>query len=122
MVGVHGVGGTLGAIATGLFASAAINAAGADGAFFGNPMLVLKQLVAVAAVIAWSFGMSLGLLKAVDALVGLRVPEDDEELGLDLARHSESGYALRRRRGARASAEPAGAVAMVAEPASAPAC
>ncbi len=123
VVGVHGVGGTFGAIATGLFASVAINSAGADGAFFGNPALLLKQLVAVVAVIAWSFGMSLGLLKVVDAVVGLRVTEDDEVLGLDLSQHSESGYQFGAGAGrVHPHESPAGAVAMAAEPASAPAC
>ncbi len=94
VVGVHGVGGTFGALATGLFAHAAINAAGANGAFFGNPSLLLKQAVAVAAVMAWSFGVTYGLLRALKAIMGVRVADDEELAGLDLAQHSESGYAL----------------------------
>src|SRR5215468_10911738 len=72
VVGVHGIGGTWGAIATGLFASKAINEAGADGLFFGNPGLVLSQLVAVVATWVFAFVGSVVLLKVVDALVGLR--------------------------------------------------
>jgi len=94
VVGVHGVGGSFGAIATGLFASTAINNAGADGAFFGNLGLVGTQLIAVVAVVAWSFGVSFVTFKVIDMVVGLRVSEDDEEMGLDLTQHSESGYSF----------------------------
>jgi Amt family ammonium transporter len=94
VVGVHGIGGTWGAIATGLFASKLINDAGADGLFFGNPGLLLAQLAAVAATWIFAFGGSLVLLKVVDALVGLRVTEEDEFAGLDLSQHSENAYAF----------------------------
>jgi Amt family ammonium transporter len=94
VVGVHGIGGTWGAIATGLFASKAINDAGADGLFFGNPGLVFSQLVAVVATWVFAFVGSLGLLKVVDALVGLRVSEDEEFAGLDVSQHSENAYAF----------------------------
>jgi Amt family ammonium transporter len=94
VVGVHGVGGTWGALATGLFASKAINAAGNDGFFFGNPGQLWTQFVAVAA--TWIFAavgtlIILGILKAV---MGLRVSEEDEHVGLDLSQHNEQGYAL----------------------------
>jgi Amt family ammonium transporter len=92
VVGVHGVGGTFGALATGLFASTAINAAGANGLFYGNPAQLGKQVIAVVAVIAWSFGVSFVILKVIDAVLGLRVSQDDEEIGLDLAQHNESAY------------------------------
>ena len=94
VVGVHGVGGIFGALATGLLAQQVINAAGANGAFFGNPVLLLKQAVAVLAVIAWSFGLSYGLLRAIRAVMGVRVESDEEELGLDLSQHNETAYAF----------------------------
>jgi Amt family ammonium transporter len=94
VVGVHGVGGTWGALATGLFASKAINAAGNDGLFFGNPGQFWTQLVAV--IVTWVFAavgtwIILSLLKAV---MGLRVSEEEEQMGLDLSQHDERGYAL----------------------------
>ena len=94
VVGVHGIGGTWGAIATGLFASKAINEAGADGLFFGNPGLLVSQLVAVAATWVFAFVGSVVLLKIVDAVVGLRVTDEDEFAGLDLSQHSENAYAF----------------------------
>jgi Amt family ammonium transporter len=93
VVGVHGVGGTFGALATGLLASTAVNSAGFDGALFGNPGLLVKQAIAVLAVMAWSFGLTSVILLALKAVMGLRVSEDDELLGLDLSQHSESAYA-----------------------------
>jgi len=92
VVGVHGVGGTTGAILTGLFASAAVNPGGADGLFFGNPAQLGKQLVAVAVTLIYCFGVSYVLLKVVDAVVGLRVDEEDEVAGLDLSQHGETAY------------------------------
>jgi Amt family ammonium transporter len=94
VVGVHGVGGTWGALATGIFASKAVNEAGADGLLFGNPALLLVQAVSVVVVLAFAFLGSLLLLKLVDLLVGLRVHEEDEILGLDLSQHNESAYTL----------------------------
>jgi Amt family ammonium transporter len=94
VVGVHGVGGTLGALLTGLFASTAINPKGANGLFFGNPAQLGLQALAVLVTIIYSFGVSFALLKLADALVGLRVTEDQEETGLDLSQHSETGYAM----------------------------
>ena len=93
-VGVHGVGGTLGAIATGLFATTAINAAGANGLVFGNPSLVLTQLISVGVAIVYSFAVSWILLKLVDKTIGLRVKDEHELEGLDLSQHGESGYDL----------------------------
>ena len=94
VVGVHGVGGTWGALATGLFASKAINGAGADGLLFGNPAQLTTQLIAVAATIVLAVAATFVILKIVDALVGLRVTEEDEVAGLDLSQHSETAYAL----------------------------
>ena len=94
VVGVHGVGGTIGAILTGVFATKLVNPAGADGLLSGNPGQVVIQLVAVVASLAFSFVGSLILLKLVDATVGLRVATDDERMGLDLSEHEEAGYSF----------------------------
>ena len=94
VVGVHAVGGIWGALATGLFASIAVNAAGADGLFFGNPLQLLIQLVAVATSISFAFVGSLVLLGITDALVGLRVGDEAERMGLDLSEHDENAYDL----------------------------
>jgi len=92
VVGVHGVGGTLGALLTGVFASKLINPAGANGLLSGNPSQVLIQLVAVLASISFAFVGSLILLKVTDVMVGLRVHTDEERMGLDLSEHEEAGY------------------------------
>jgi len=92
VVGVHGVGGTWGALATGLFATKAINDAGNNGLFFGNPGLLGIQALAVVATWVYAFIVTLILLKILDWTMGLRVTEEDEESGLDLSQHSETGY------------------------------
>jgi Amt family ammonium transporter len=92
VVGVHCVGGTLGALATGLLATTVINAGGANGLFYGNAKLLAIQALAVAAVLVYSFVVSYGLLKALDKLMGLRVSREDEMMGLDLSEHGEAGY------------------------------
>jgi Amt family ammonium transporter len=94
VVGVHGVGGTWGAIATGLFASKAINPAGGDGLFYGNPGQVWTQIVAIATTMVLAVVATFIILKVVDALVGLRVTEEDEMSGLDLSQHSETAYSM----------------------------
>jgi Amt family ammonium transporter len=94
VVGVHALGGVWGALATGLFASVAVNAAGADGLFFGNPGQFLIQIIAVATSIAFAFCGSLILLGITDALVGLRVSDDAERAGLDITEHEENAYEL----------------------------
>ncbi len=94
VVGVHGVGGTFGALATGLFASTLVNPAGANGLFYGNPRQLVIQAIAVVASIAFSFIGSTILLKVTDALVGIRVSEDSESMGLDLSEHEENAYVL----------------------------
>ena len=90
VVGIHGVGGAFGALATGLFARAAIG--GTDGLFFGNPAQLGIQFLSVVATIVFCFVMTFIILKIIDAVVGLRVEEEDEVKGLDLALHSETGY------------------------------
>jgi Amt family ammonium transporter len=94
VVGVHGVGGTWGALATGLFASKAINSAGADGLFFGNPSLIGIQALSVLCAWVYSFVMTLIILKVLDWTMGLRVSEEHEVNGLDLSQHGEAGYSF----------------------------
>ena len=94
VVGVHGVGGTWGALATGLFASKLINDGGGDGLFFGNPKQLWVQIVAVLSTYALAAVGTVIILKIVDAVVGLRVSEEDEVSGLDLSQHSETAYTL----------------------------
>jgi ammonium transporter, Amt family len=87
---VHGVGGVFGAIATGVFATTAINAF--PGLVDGNASQVVTQAIAVAAVVAYSAAATLVIIKVVDFVLGLRVPEHEEEVGLDLAVHGEVAY------------------------------
>jgi ammonium transporter, Amt family len=98
VVGVHGVGGTWGALATGLFATAAIGAGGpgtgVDGLFYGNADQVVDQLIAIGVVWVYSFAVTSVILKALDVTLGLRVSEEEEELGLDVTQHGERGYVM----------------------------
>lgn len=94
VLGIHGVGGTWGAVATGLFASTAINQAGKDGLLFGNPPLLGIQAIAVTATYIFVFVATLIILKIVDRTIGLRVDEEQELIGLDQSQHGESGYML----------------------------
>ncbi len=94
VVGIHGIGGTWGALATGLFASLAVNPDGANGLFHGNPGQLWIQFVSVVATWAFCFGMSWLLFKFVDLVIGLRVKPDEEAQGLDVSQHSETGYQL----------------------------
>ena len=87
--GVHGIGGTVGALLTGVFAAPALGGY-AEIASIGGQLWI--QLVSVAATIAYSAVGSLILLKAVDMIVGLRVTEDEEVTGLDITQHNEKGY------------------------------
>ncbi len=88
----HGMGGTWGALATGIFASASVNSAGANGLIHGNWMLVGKQIVAIAVVWAFSFGMTWIIGKVIDMTMGLRVNAQEESLGLDISQHGETAY------------------------------
>ncbi len=92
VVGVHCVGGTLGALATGLLATTAVNAGGANGLFYGNPKQLAIQAMAVVATLVYSFGVSFLILKVLDKTMGLRVEKEDEVMGLDLSMHGEAGY------------------------------
>ncbi len=92
--GVHGVGGTWGALATGLFATVAVNPDAANGLFYGDPSQLLKQLVAVVVVWIYSAVVTWLILKVIDITVGLRVEEREEVLGLDTTQHGEVAYQL----------------------------
>ncbi len=92
--GVHGVGGMLGTLAVGLFASKAINPAGADGLLYGNPRQLLVQCMAVAAVTVYSFVATYLIMKFVNVVIKVRVPDREEIMGLDLTQHHEHAYTL----------------------------
>ncbi len=93
--GVHGVGGALGALLTGVFAQKALNPEGGrDGLVYGNPGQMVPQVVGVVVVGAYAAIVTLVILKIVDRLVGLRVPVADEREGLDSTEHGEQGYSL----------------------------
>lgn len=92
VVGIHGVGGAFGALATGLFASKAVNPSGVGGLLAGNSKLILAQLISVVAAGLYSFVVTLVILLVVKALVGVRVSEGEEEIGLDISEHGEVAY------------------------------
>ncbi len=94
VVGVHCVGGVIGALLTGLFACKLVNAAGGDGLFFGNPGQLGIQALAVGVTLVYSFVVSFILLKILDATMGLRVSPEEEVAGLDISEHQETGYSL----------------------------
>jgi ammonium transporter, Amt family len=89
----HGIGGTWGALATGLFASKAVNPQGANGLFYGNPNQFFIQLITVVVTILFAFGMTFLITKLLSKFMGLRVSEDEEEVGLDISEHGEQAYA-----------------------------
>jgi Amt family ammonium transporter len=91
VVAAHGVGGTVGALLTGVFAQKALNGV-ADGLLFGNPAQVGIQVVAVLAAIAYSGGMSFVLLKLISVVLPLRASAEDESTGLDVSQHGEEAY------------------------------
>jgi Amt family ammonium transporter len=88
---VHGVGGAFGAVATGVFATAAIQSA-YSGLIDGNPSQVVTQLIAVVATVAYAVVATFAIVKVVDLVLGIRVPTGEEEVGLDLAVHGEVAY------------------------------
>ena len=90
--GVHGLGGTWGALATGIFASKAVNPAGADGLLYGNPQLLGIQAIGILAATALAAIGTLVILKVVGAVTPLRVTEEEEITGLDLSLHGEAAY------------------------------
>lgn len=92
--GIHAVGGITGALLTGIFAEKTLNSAGNDGLLFGNPHQLLTQCLGVVAVVIYAAVVTYILLKLIDRIMGLRVDENDEIMGLDLAQHEESAYTL----------------------------
>jgi Amt family ammonium transporter len=94
VVGIHGLGGTWGALATGLFASTAINPDGANGLFFGNPGQLWIQFLSVMATMVFAFVMTLIILKVIDMVMGLRITEEEEMKGMDISLHNENGYSF----------------------------
>jgi len=90
--GVHGVGGTVGALTTGLFAEKAIG--GTDGLFFGNPHQFVVNAIAAGATIVYAVVATIIIAKVLDWILGLRVKEQDEAIGLDNTQHKESAYTL----------------------------
>ncbi|MDP9372956.1 MAG: ammonium transporter [Chloroflexota bacterium] len=89
---VHGIGGIWGALATGIFANTAVNEAGRDGLLYGNPGQLGIQAVAAVAAALFAAAVTAGILKAIDLVIGLRVPEQEEVLGLDTTQHGELAY------------------------------
>ncbi|KIC95742.1 ammonium transporter [Flavihumibacter solisilvae] len=85
----HGIGGMVGMLMTGIFATKAVNGAGADGLFYGNAAFFLTQLKALAIVVAYSFVVSYGIFKFINFILPLRVSSEEEELGLDATQHNE---------------------------------
>ena len=85
----HGIGGMVGMLLTGVFASKAVNPAGNDGLFYGNPTFFLTQLKAMIIVVTYSFTVSFGIFKFIAFVLPLRVSEEEEELGLDATQHDE---------------------------------
>lgn len=92
--GVHGIGGIIGTVLAGVFASKAINAAGADGLIFGNLRQVGIQLLAVGVTTLYTLVVTYVIYKVVDALLGMRVSEKEEVMGLDLTQHRERAYTV----------------------------
>ena len=92
VVAAHGVGGTVGALLTGVFAQKALNSAGNDGLLFGNPGQLVVQFTAVAAALIYSGVMSFILLKLIGLFLPLRANAADETTGMDLSQHGEEAY------------------------------
>jgi ammonium transporter, Amt family len=91
--GVHGVGGFLGIVLLGIFATTAFNPQGADGLLAGNPTFFVKQLAAVVFSSVWAFGFTFGMLWLIDRVTTVHVTRGEEEIGLDAALHGEHAYA-----------------------------
>jgi len=92
--GVHGVGGILGALATGVFATKAVNSAGSDGLLYGNFNQLVVQATAVLAVAIYAAVVTWVILKVLDVTMGLRVAPEEERQGLDVSLHGEPGYQM----------------------------
>ncbi len=93
VIAVHLVGGTLGALLLGLFADKGVNALGADGLFFGGGIVLLgKQALAVLVTFVFSFVVTYIVARILDRTIGLRISDDDEQIGLDQSQHAETAY------------------------------
>ena len=92
VVGIHGVGGIVGTICLGFFASTAVNPGGVDGLFFGNASQVGKQLFGVVVVVVYTFAISWILFKVIHGTMGMRLADDAEVEGMDSTEHSETAY------------------------------
>ena len=88
----HGVGGLVGSLCLGIFASTAVNPGGVDGLLSGNGSQLLSQVIGVVVVGVYTFVISWVLFKAIDSFVGMRVTEEAEVEGLDSTEHSETAY------------------------------
>jgi Amt family ammonium transporter len=88
----HGMGGLWGALATGLFATTAVNPAGANGLLYGNPGLLLIQALAAGVAIIFAFSVTFGIAKVLHKFMGLRVTSNEEEVGLDISEHGERAF------------------------------
>jgi Amt family ammonium transporter len=89
---VHGVTGIVGALSIGIIASTIINPAGPDGLLYGNPMQLAVQGFGVAVAAALGFGGTIMIMKVIDATMGLKVKEEEEDIGLDITQHAERAY------------------------------
>ena len=94
VVGIHGLGGTWGALATGLVATTAVNPDGANGLLFGNAGQLWIQFLSVLVTCVFAFVMTVIILKVLDWTMGLRVAPEEEVRGLDITQHSETAYSL----------------------------
>jgi len=88
----HGIGGTWGALAVGIFASVAVNPAGANGLIFGSGLQLARQFLGVVVVWGFAFGVTWVVGKIVDVAMGLRVHATEETVGLDISQHGERAY------------------------------
>jgi Amt family ammonium transporter len=89
---VHGVTGIVGALSIGIIASTLINPAGPDGLLYGNPMQLAVQGLGIAVAAALGFGGTIVIMKIIDATMGLKVKEEEEDIGLDVTQHAERAY------------------------------
>ncbi len=89
---VHGITGIIGSIAIGIVASSLINPAGPNGLLYGNPMQLAIQALGVAVAGLLGFGGTVAIMKVIDATIGLKVREDEEDIGLDITQHAERAY------------------------------
>lgn len=89
---VHGVTGIIGSLAIGFIANALINPSGPNGLLYGNPMQIGNQAIGVAASAALAFVGTVVIMKIIDATIGLRIKEEEEEIGLDISQHAEKAY------------------------------